>query len=130
MKRRDTILSFRSFKQSSLSNETFFAMSRMMLVLMQDMSTCTREMSSMCSPIKSRHSRTSRSIFKNSAGIKIVTAFLMSSLGPPYFMIALFANSYLSSLLSAHFYTLSYQDALFTLSLSCCFFSYSSIAKM
>ena len=38
--------------------------------------------------MKSRHSRTSLSILRNSAGIKIVTAFLMSSLGPEYYEMA------------------------------------------
>lgn len=77
-----TILSFLSFRLSKRSRLTFRAISRIMFVLIQDISTWTRAISSICSPIKSRHSRTSRSIFKNSAGIKIVTAFLYSSLGP------------------------------------------------
>jgi hypothetical protein len=82
IKSRLTILSFRSFRLSSRSKLTLRAISRMMFVFMHDMSTWTRAISSICSPMKSRHSRTSLSIFKNSAGIRIVTAFLYSNLGP------------------------------------------------
>ena len=88
--------------------------------------------------MKSRHSRTSLSIFRNSAGIKIVTAFLISSLGPLYYIMAELANEFFSfSPSSLFFWFLSYQlgDTLFptarwNFSWSDCFFSYSSMAKM
>ena len=138
IKSRLTILSFLSFKLSNRSRLTFFAISRIILVLMQDMSTWTLEISSMCSPIKSKHSRTSRSILRNSAGIRMVTAFLMSSFGPPYYMIAEFAKLVFSfSPSSPPFWFLRFQELLTLLptarlnfSCSLCFFSYSSMAKM
>ena len=83
----------------------------------------------MCSTKKSRHSFTNLSIFKKSAEIKIVTAFLISSLGPLYCQIADFLESL------SHFYTVSYHPLplppipLRTL-FPCCFFSNSSIEKM
>jgi len=57
------------------------------------MSTWTFEISSMCSTKKSRHSLTSLSILRKSAEIRIVTAFLMSSLGPEYCWMADFFES-------------------------------------
>ena len=104
MNNRETILSLRSLSKSSRSKETFLAISLMIFVLIHDISTITLEISSMCSPMKSRHSLTSRSILRNSAGIRIVTAFFISSFGPPYLMIAEFAKVFLSSFgSSAHF---------------------------
>ena len=137
MKSLLTILSFRSFKLSNRSRLTFLAISRIMLVLMHDMSTWTREISSMCSPMKSRHSRTKRSIFRNSAGIKIVTAFFMSSFGPPYCIIAelaklVFSFSPSSPPLFFKFHELLTLLPTARLNFSCSlyFFSYSSMAKM
>jgi hypothetical protein len=85
MNNLDTNLSFRSFNTFSLSNDTFLAISLIICEFMHPISTYTLEISSICSTKNSKHSLTNLSIFKKSADIKIVTAFLISSFGPLYY---------------------------------------------
>jgi|DEB0MinimDraft_12_1074336.scaffolds.fasta_scaffold10443_2 hypothetical protein len=84
MKSLLTSLSFLSLSTFKRSRETLRAISLIIYEFMQPMSTCTFEISSICSTKKSRHSLTSLSILRKSAEIRMVTAFLMSNFGPLY----------------------------------------------
>lgn len=130
MNNLDTNLSLRSFSTFRRSNDTLRAISLIIYEFMQPISTCTFDISSMCSTKNSKHSLTNLSIFKKSADIKIVTAFFISNFGPLYYWIA----DFFGSVFSLHFYTVNCQLLLFVFYPNApgfyYFFSYSSIEKI